>query len=188
MSTEVFNFTVHRPYHGEGGSHRTAVTEAEGGRLVRKPILPSDGIFRVRTAQLRFPPNTYSTFVDFFNARRGYWREVRAEALGTGDASTVVFALDSMYIDATTLVVYVDDVEEESGWTLVGNNTAPRITFDTAPAEGEVITADYDRYISVTFSMDDIDPKVLSLGSSDANSILMVPFGVAQDRAGSHLV
>lgn len=78
-----------------------------------------------------------------FNANR----EVVDEAVGTGDNSTTAFTLDMRHIDASTLVVKVDGVTQTGGgtdYTLSGNNSAPTITFTSAPASSLAITASYE--------------------------------------------
>jgi hypothetical protein len=200
MSTENFDsFTVMLP-NLEGWEHLTDAAGAEGGRRVRKAKLPSYGIFRVRQGWLRFPPNDVSDFKDFFNARQGAYdswlympvleadRSIAAEALGTGDGSTTDFALDSKYLKASTLVVKVDSVVE-SGVTLVNNNTTPLVRFDTAPSGGEVLTADYDRYVPVTFDQDgfSFDPRHLA-GTDDDSTVYVRGLTWTQNFPGSHLV
>ena len=49
MSTTVFSFNVSRPYF-ETFAHQTLRAAAEGGRVVRTPKLPADGLFVVAKA------------------------------------------------------------------------------------------------------------------------------------------
>jgi hypothetical protein len=202
VSTVIFNnsFTVHQPYQ-EGWEHETSRSPAAGGREVRKARLPVQGRFRVRLAQLRFPPNAPSTFEAFFEARQGAYdtwlylpvlqanRSITAEAVATAGAGETDFPLDSKHIKASTLTVY-EDGTPQAAYTLTGNYTAPVIEFDAAPGAGVVITADYDRYIPVRFDADDydFDPRMFS-DAGDASSVLYIR-GLTwrQDYAGSHLV
>lgn len=204
MSTSIFTFTVNRPYR-EGIAHLTDVAAAQGGRSVRLAKFPASGLFVVRQAKLKFSSgaglNSLATFRAFFDARQGRYDSflykaklaefnlVEGEALGTGDASEDEFALDSKHIDASTLVVYVDDVEQESGYSLTGNNTAPIVDFVTPPGVGEVVTADYEFYWPCVFQTDEFAPPWRAPGDTDANMILEVTDVLwAQDRPGSHLV
>jgi hypothetical protein len=200
MSTAIFTFIVHQPYRGEGGGHLTGRSTADGGREVRVARLPAEGFFRSRLGEILFPPNNPTTFQTFFDARQGgfdtflfppvfeVWREVRGESIGTGDGAEKDFALDSKYINASTLVAY-EDGSPQAGISLINNNTAPLVRFDSAPSGSVALTADYDRYIPCRFDQDDFDFGIKGLGNSDANSILVVR-GLTwrQDNPGSHLV
>ncbi len=202
MSVENFDsFTVLLP-NREGWSHLTDVTPAEGGRRVRKAKLPSYGIFRVEQGWLRFPPNDMDAFRTFFQAREGAFdswlympvlevnRSITGEALGTATAGQTDFPLDSKYIKSSTLVVYVDAVKQTSGWSLVDNNTAPLVRFAAAPGAGKVVTADYDRYIPVTFDQDGFSDDIRHLSSAGDSSSVAHVRGLTwtQDIPGSHLV
>lgn len=107
-------------------------------------------------------------FKDWFNQQKGMsalflwkdWWDGGAEtgvSVGIGDGVTKVFKLPHPYIDdQATFKVYLDGVEQ------IGFPVAPpaddinwlegKITFNTAPASSDVITADYSRYIKVRFS------------------------------------
>ena len=61
-----------------------------------------------------------------------------AEAVGTGDGTTTIFALDASS-DGVIEKVFIDGTEQTSGWTITGTSLA----FTTAPTSGSVVTADY---------------------------------------------
>jgi len=69
---------------------------------------------------------------------------VTGEAVGTGDGLIQAFALDNTP-DAESLTVYINSVAT-SDFTISDNT----ITFNTAPAAGDVITADYKYSCTVT--------------------------------------
>jgi hypothetical protein len=65
---------------------------------------------------------------------------VTGNAVGTGDATTVLFALDHHTIQSGSLTVYLDGVETTD---YTADLAAGEITFTTAPGTGVAITADY---------------------------------------------
>lgn len=121
--------------------------------------------------------------VNFYNARRGSWddflldpslltgrRGVDAERdsmvsgarLGVGDGANRVFYLqrdcggfvDEVQNPVGPVYVAVDNVAQTSGWTL---GDAGAVTFDVAPALGEVVTADFRWRWRVRFAEDQLD-------------------------------
>jgi len=201
MSTEVFTFTVSQPY-AEGEEHSTQSSDMEGGRGVRRARW-SRGRFIVSQAVIRCNTggNSLASVQDFFADRQGrydtflykprfqVYATVTAEAVGSGTGSVTAFALDSKYIDSTTLKVYKDAVLQSSGYSLGGNYTAPVITFTPAPANGVVITATYDRYDPCTFDTDRLQFRIVAQGSADTNAVVeVVGLAWSQDYPGSHLV
>jgi uncharacterized protein (TIGR02217 family) len=200
VSTTVWSFTVTQPY-AEGVEHKTDIQEAQGGREARLARWPAYGLFRVSRAGLHFSSsrNTLSTFVDFFNDRQGRYdtflyksvfdvfNTVTTEDCGTGNGVLTDFALDSKYIDSSTLLVYVAGVLQSSGYSLINNNTTPTIRFSAAPTGA--ITATYEFYYPCRFEQDDVQIIVLSQGTSDTESVLAVQnITWRQDYSGSHLV
>jgi uncharacterized protein (TIGR02217 family) len=98
-----------------------------------------------------------------FKDRRDY--AVTGQAVGTGDAETKTFDLVKTYSDGTytyerinilpvtaTVKIYFDEVEQESGWSV--DREAATVTFDTAPGEGVVITADFEFHVPCRFDTD----------------------------------
>ena len=202
MSTTVFTLSVARPYD-EHIAHETLRQVAQGGREVRLALLPAQGLFVVSRATLPVSParNTIAAIRSFWDARQGgydsflykavltEYKKVTGEALGTGDGSEDEFALDSKYIDSANLTVYIDGASQSSGWALTGNNTAPIVDFVTPPANGEVVTADYEFYYPCRFDQDRMPGDLKSLAATDANSIIKVSsLTWRQDWPGSHLV
>jgi hypothetical protein len=110
------------------------------------------------------------------------WTTVTGESVGTGDATTTVFYLDNLEVRNVT--VYVDAAEETNvsvDYTDIsadGNEVISFsrgvITFDTAPANSAVITADYE-YAGIAdgtkaiwdFSADNTNPKTFNLPFCD---------------------
>ncbi|CUH96408.1 hypothetical protein P22_2498 [Propionispora sp. 2/2-37] len=112
----------------------------------------------------------------FFRARRGKaygfrfkdWLDFRGkgEYVGTGDGKTTTFQLIKTYIDdggytdvrkirkpvVGTVKVYMDGIEQQANWSV--NFTNGIITFVSAPAQGTVITADFEFDVPVRFDTD----------------------------------
>jgi uncharacterized protein (TIGR02217 family) len=112
----------------------------------------------------------------FFRARRGKaygfrfkdWLDFRGkgECIGTGDGKTTTFQLIKTYIDdggytdvrkirkpvVGTVKVYIAGIQQQSNWS--ANFTNGIITFASAPAQGAVITADFEFDVPVRFDTD----------------------------------
>ena len=109
----------------------------------------------------------------FYKARQGkydpFWvkfptsYKVTAEAVGSGTGLQTVFNLDYFPIDTATLKVYVNGVVVSSGYTVTNDltNEVAKITFMIAPANGAVITADYEYYIQVRFDDDKLSRELV---------------------------
>lgn len=116
-----------------------------------------------------------SALIIFFYARRGRAIGFRFknhddfegadEELGMGDGSTQTFQLVKNYISGGetlvrkitkpvdgTVTVYIDSVEQVSGWSV--DTTTGIVTFSSAPASGEVIAADFEFDIPARFDTD----------------------------------
>lgn len=129
------------------------------------------------------------TLVSFFMARAGRATGFRfknhddfegtVEEIGTGDGSTAQFQLVKIYSSggytytrkigkpvAGTLSIYVDSVEDASGWTL--DDTTGIVTFDTPPSSGEVITATFEFDVPMRFDTDHIP---VQLSAYEARSV-----------------
>lgn len=128
-----------------------------------------------------------SAVVAFFEARNGRlhafrmkdWSDYKSglpslavtdedQNLGTGDGSATAFQLRKWYGDdvagywrnithpvAGTVRVAVAGVELFSGWSV--NTTTGVVTFDSAPANGAVVTAGFEFDVPVRFDTDSID-------------------------------
>jgi len=203
MSTTVFPFTMQRPYR-EWFRHQTTIVEGNNGVETRRSEFGDFGRFTARFS-LRLPMSSYTVkdWHDFVTDRQGSAdtflfkaREERnktrtLEALGTGDGSTTVFALDMKHVDASTLLVYKAAVLQTitTHYTFTGNNTAPVVTFLAAPTGGQAITATYDFYYPVRFASDDIEPEDLYQTSAQATSIYRVSgVEILEEYPGAHRV
>ena len=113
--------------------------------------------------------------IAFFRARRGKaygfrfkdWTDYKAsgQLLGTGDDVLTQFQLVKHYPSgsvievrtitkpvAGTVKVYLDGVEQLSGWSV--DTTTGLVTFSTAPALGVEVTADFEFDVPVRFDTD----------------------------------
>ena len=116
-----------------------------------------------------------TALVVFFHARRGRAVGFRFknhddcaatnQNLGTGDGSAETFQLVKRYTSggetlvrkitkpvADTVAVYLDDVLQESSCEV--DTTTGVVTFDTAPAQDVVVTADFEFDVPVRFDTD----------------------------------
>jgi uncharacterized protein (TIGR02217 family) len=113
--------------------------------------------------------------IAFFRARRGKaygfrfkdWTDYKAtgDLVGTGDDSETQFQLVKQYPSgsvievrtitkpvAGTVKVYLDGIEQPSGWSV--DTTTGLVTFSTAPAVGVEVTADFEFDVPVRFDTD----------------------------------
>jgi uncharacterized protein (TIGR02217 family) len=113
--------------------------------------------------------------IAFFRARRGKaygfrfkdWTDYKAtgQLLGTGDDALTQFHLVKHYPSgsvievrtitkpvAGTVKVYLDSVEQLSGWSV--DTTTGLVTFSTAPTLGVEVTADFEFDVPVRFDTD----------------------------------
>jgi len=186
MSNTVWPFTIRRPY-SERATHNTTRLGLNNGREVRRVEFGSYGQF-IAEGGIRVPMNsqTIATWHAFVTTMQGgydsflykphldVFKKVTLEAVGTGDGTTTAFTLDSKHIDSSTLLVYKATVLQTGGgtdYTFSGNNTAPTVTFNSAPTLGQAIEATYERYYPVVFVDDDLVPRDLSLTGVDSTSI-----------------
>lgn len=182
MTLQVFDFYVVEPY-GYPPQSDTKVSAGNDVTITRPDAGPY-GTYRV-TFDVHLPgpgiatgaTKTITDWVTFVRAVQGaygpfLWKDrlvapfYRVEktdadgAIGTGDGSTDTFALAHRDIDASTVKVYVNGVEQIGNWSLTGNNpdpdgAAPLIDFTSAPANTHPVTVEYDYYQRVRF---DVDP------------------------------
>lgn len=130
------------------------------------------------------------SLVGFFNARRGAFdsflytdaddNSVTAQVIGVGDGTTTAFQLvrtfggfvEPIWAPNSIGSVYLDAVLNED-WTVAswGSATPGMLTFDTAPADGEEITADFTYYWPVTFSEDRLDFSKFMAGLYSAQGV-----------------
>lgn len=207
MSSAVwpFRFTL-RPKSLEMPTFKTRIAEGNEGNDQRAAEFGDDFKLRV-LGSIRFPQTstgkTLADWLAFVEARLGRYdpflyspwtqryRTVTLEAVGTGDGSTTAFALDSRYIDASTLLVYKAGVLQTltTHYTFSGNNTAPLVTFVSAPTGGQAITATYDRYFPMFLEDDGHEPVYLASQAADASRPVRIDgVELLETAPGGHLV
>jgi uncharacterized protein (TIGR02217 family) len=116
----------------------------------------------------------FQTLFGFFNARQGQFdtfqyqdaddNAVTGQQIALGDGATTAFQLyrvfagnaEPIYAPHTVSKVYVDGVDKPGHWTVTSwGDAAPGIvTFDSAPASGKAITADFTYYWPCRFTTD----------------------------------
>lgn len=124
--------------------------------------------------------------ITFFRARKGMahsfrfkdWTDyqVAGQVIGTGDDAQADFQLVKTYTNGAvtetriitkpvtgTVTLYVDGVEQTSGVTI--DYTTGEVSFDIAPAEGDVITADFEFDVPVRFNTDRLSASLDTYGS-----------------------
>jgi hypothetical protein len=128
-------------------SSKTAIVESKGDKVVDI----SDIHDETGRPQLRVESRDDHDTTQFTNTG-DTWTPVVGESVGTGDGSETNFYLDNLEVRGVTVKV---DGSEETDVTIDYTSTASDgnevisfsrglIIFDTAPANGAVITADYD--------------------------------------------
>lgn len=204
MSNVVFPFTISRPY-AERRVTSTAGRQLGGGLVVLRDEFGAPGWLYVSRFRVSLPRDgqTVDDWDDFvaarlgadtflFQAHRTQNKTVTDEAVGTGDGSTTVFALDKKHLDSTTLVVKVDGVTQTGSgtdYTFSGNNTAPIITFEAGsiPAGAEAVTASYNFYFPCVFARDDMPPELRAGGTTSATIRHDVPVVIRELKPGAHI-
>jgi len=130
----------------------------------------------------------------FFRARKGKaigfrfkdWSDYSAsdQNLGTGDGVETDFQLVKKYTSGSTtytrkitkpvsgsLTVYIDDIEN-TDYSI--DLTTGIITFNTAPAVSEIITADFEFDVPVRFDKDVLEISMDSINSGKVKEIALV--------------
>ncbi|MDH3660442.1 MAG: DUF2460 domain-containing protein [Alphaproteobacteria bacterium] len=115
------------------------------------------------------------TLIAFFRSRKGKaygfrfkdWTDFKAtgQLLGTGDNATTTFQLVKHYPSgnsielrsivkpvAGTVAIYLDSVEQLSGWSV--DVTTGIVTFTSAPAQDVEVSADFEFDVPVRFDTD----------------------------------
>lgn len=200
MSNTVFPFTLLRPYT-ERAVHSTTVERTNSGNVARRAEWGSYGQMTIK-GRARFPLGAYTVddWHSFVVARQGGYdsflykclltrhRTQTLEAVGTGDGTTTVFYLDMKHVDSSTLLVYKAGVLQTltTHYTFGGNNTAPAVTFVSAPTGGQAITATYDYYYPVRFRNDDLEPRDLNPTTAHSTSTWDVEIEMEETSPGAH--
>lgn len=200
MSNTVFPFVVLRPYVYPA-QHETTRQELNNGYTLVRAEFSSYGRYRVgfRT-RLPYSSETNETWQAFLRTMQGgmdmflfkdrkteLFYKRTSEAVGTGDGSTTAFALDCKHIDSSTLAVTKNGVAQTGGgtdYTFSGNNTAPIITFNSAPTAGHAIVATYEFYMPVRFANDPVQGTYLG-GDSNVGDIAIE---LEETNPGAHRV
>lgn len=132
---------------------------------------------------------SYDSFL--YKADTDRYHVATDSAIGTGDGVTTAFPLIHKHIDASLLVVKKAGVTQTltTHYTFGGNNTAPTVTFVSAPTAGQAITASYEFYVPVFLMSDGYKPVRLTSKSTDATRNVRID-GVELEEtvAGGHLV
>lgn len=133
--------------------------------------------------------------IAFFRARKGRadgfrfkdWTDYKttAQTIATGNGSTTVFPLIKTYVSgstsetrtiakpvAGTINIYLDGVLQTSGVTV--STLTGLVTFTAAPANGKIITADFEFDVPVRFDTDRLSASLDSYGISSVHDIPLV--------------
>lgn len=133
--------------------------------------------------------------IAFFRARQGRaygfrfkdWADYKAECenLGSGDGVKTTFQLKRNYVSGSqnvsrnikkpvsgTIAVYANGVLQVSGWTV--NAITGLITFISAPANGVVISADFEFDVPVRFDTDRLSARLDDYGVNSWNDIPLI--------------
>jgi uncharacterized protein (TIGR02217 family) len=207
VSLPVFPFRFSaRPRFHEEPLHLTRIVGQNTGEERRAAEFGDD--FKLRASgTIRLPQGstskTLTDWLTFVEATRGAYgtflyscltsryRVVTDEAVGTGDGSETVFYLDKKYINESSLVVKVSGVQKTGGgvdYTFSGNEVAPKITFNSAPAGAAPVTASYDFYFPVRFETEGYPIDLLASKSTDATrNVLIAEVSLISIAPGAHL-
>lgn len=200
MSNTVWPFSFSRPY-SEFESTETTAIALNNGVESRRAEFGTYGKFTIR-GRVRLPMNsqTAADWYTFVRARQGAYdpflvsahftrhNTVTDEAVGTGDGSTLAFELDMKHINESTLVVKVAGSTQTltTHYTVSGNNTAPTVTFLSAPTGGQAVTATYSYYYPMRFATDELVPRDLHLTGSDSTAVIDVNVTLVETAPGAH--
>ena len=138
--------------------------------------------------------------IAFFRARRGRadgfrfkdWTDFRitGQNIGTGNGSNTTFQLKKNYANgsitetrtitkpvAGTIAIYLNSVLQ-SGSSYTADNTNGQIIFNTAPANGVAVTADFEFDVPVRFDTDHLSASLDNYGSMSWSNIPLVEIRV----------
>ena len=214
MSTVVWPYQFLAPEARGNYSERQRPVDVFGRSLGRKAAVLNlaSGREFVASGWIVLPDGTNepSDFDDFVEARSGRvdtflykamrarHRQIQLGALGTGDGSTVAFAFSDgtnlhKFLDADTLLVYVDGTLQTGGgtdYTLSANFTDPLITFEagSTPANTKAITTSYEFYQSVRFGRDDFPTRFMTSSADDdlnTQEVIRIQVELIEDSPGA---
>ncbi len=139
------------------------------------------------------------TLIAFFRARKGKahgfrfkdWTDHAAtgQQIGLGNNETQTFQLIKKYESGAgietrtitkpvsgTVFIYANGVKQTTGVSI--NTTTGIVTFSTAPAQGVVITADFEFDVPVRFDVDEMDVSIESFHLHEWSSIPIIEIRV----------
>lgn len=164
-TTDVFKFHLSKeeqPYEAYVPANRRVNSSRTGKKfvLVRGAQLEYKLVGQVSFPQPSSHSEQFPQFVVFVHAHAAesflvmpYTGKFMREEITsyTAAAGQTDFALEHKYIDAGSVTVKVDGVPQTSGWSLVDNNTAPKVRFSVAPGVGKTILVTANFYVPVHF-------------------------------------
>lgn len=186
MAFHDIRFPVDIAYGSTGGPEfSTEVIETHGGYEQRNSNW-ADARGRYNVAHGVKTTDQLDALIAFFRARKGRahsfrfkdwadWR-VSAQVLGLGDGSKTSFQLLKTYSSggavitrsitkpvAGSVMIYVDEVAQAGSVSM--DAATGVVTFDAAPTEGAVITADFEFDVTARFDTDRLEASFDSYGS-----------------------
>lgn len=156
----VFPLESNMFYKGVSPTYNPMVAQqrATDGSIVAVELQPKT-IWMCDDIKIRITTNAeYQSFLSFFNSSRATpfqiydptFSNVYLEAVGIGNGSTTVFELDNQYVTSGTVSVYLNNVLQNSGYSV--NYTTGTITFTSAVTNGVAITCSYRFRRNVLFT------------------------------------
>ena len=195
MAFEEVQFPVDISYGSSGGpEYSTDIVEIASGHEQRNSNW-QHARARFNVAHGVKTSAQLAALISFFRARKGRangfrfkdWSDysVTNSHIGTGDGSTTTFQLVINYTSGSStdrrdiakpvsgsVKIYVDAVEQLSGISI--DTTTGIITFTSAPAIDEVITADFEFDVPVRFDTDRLSASLDQYGSHSWNDIPLI--------------
>lgn len=189
-------FPVDIAYGSTGGpEYSTDIVVTQGGFEQRNANW-SQARARYNVAHGVKTQTQLNTLIAFFRARKGRadgfrfkdWTDYRVtgQLIGTGNGTAVAFSLCKTYSSGTstevrsitkpvagTVNIYENSVLQ-SGSAYSVNTTTGVVTFVSAPANGVLVTADFEFDIPVRFDTDRLAATLDSYGSYSWNDIPLV--------------
>lgn len=203
MALTVFPFSFSRPFR-ERAVLSTRGRPLNDGLKTRANEFGLTGWELQVTGGIKLPKDgeTADTFDQFvfdhlgttafsYKPHRTKFKTVTLEAVGTGDGTEDTFVLDSKYIDASTLLVYVNSALQTitTHYTFTLNETTPTLTFVTPPTNTHAVEATYERYFPCWFVDDDMAPMLERGGATSATLPHQLDrLRIAEQYPGAHLV
>ncbi|MDG1286763.1 MAG: DUF2460 domain-containing protein [Rickettsiales bacterium] len=195
MSFAETQFPADISYGSAGGPEfSTDIVVTHGGREQRNSNW-SQSRSRYNVAYGVKAKEQMAALITFFRARKGQaegfrfkdWTDYEAAGalLAIGDASTVGFQLTKSYTSgattqariitkpvAATLKLYFDSVLQMTGYAL--DATTGIVTFESAPASGIIIQADFEFDVPVRFATDRLSSSLDDYGVYSVRDIPLV--------------